>query len=194
MNDEQSTEQHSNPARQAPAQETPGESADKPTPKRRRSRTQAGEEQPAGDVFEQVIADARTRQMDAAQAAQASSSRDGNGQTEEYKLKWLDRFEVYVDDDAGVKVREDRKNKRMTIALRSEPPADVTDMLRDGEWIEDCKQHNTWHKHIDDMRPGDPRDEARRLAFKAANLIRAEEGLPLKRSYYSSREGYGSRG
>jgi hypothetical protein len=126
------------------------------------SQKKAAVEEPMGDVFGQAIAEAQARQAED----------HGNGeQAEESKPKYDPRPASYVDREAGVKVREDRKNNLMTIALRDEPPGEVTDMLGDAGY-----------------------DEARELAFQAANLIREEAGLPQKESADISREGSRGRG
>jgi hypothetical protein len=63
----------------------------------------------------------------AAQVVQSVA--DATAMPEEYKPKWIDRFAEYVDAEAGVKLRQDRKNGLSTIAFKQAPSEAVLDLL-----------------------------------------------------------------
>jgi hypothetical protein len=109
------------------------------------------------------------------------------GEAEAYKPVWKDRFEEWVDTQAGVKLRLDRKNGLTTLAYRDQPPADVIELL-DSRGFTFDEELGVFAKKVSDMRPVESRQEAQHLAYDTANIIRAEKGLERKTSYYISRE------
>jgi len=97
------------------------------------------------------------------------------------KSKWVSRFGSFGDYQAGLRLIEDRQNKRMTIQFQDKPSDAVRAVLK-------AKEHGfrydpndkLWYKPIDQAKPIQSRQEADELVFKVANIIRAEKGLEQK--------------
>jgi hypothetical protein len=121
----------------------------------------------------------------AAQVVQSVA--DATAMPEEYKPKWIDRFAEYVDTEAGVKLRKDRKNGLSTIAFRDAPSQAVLDLL-DAHGYQFDQEFGVFAKKVSELRPVESRTESAHLAFDAANIIRGEKGLERKMSGYISRE------
>jgi hypothetical protein len=98
---------------------------------------------------------------------------------EEYKPKWIDRFAEYVNAEAGVKLRQDRKNGLSTIAFKEAPSATVLDLL-DSHGYQFDQEFGVFAKKVSELRPVESRTESAHLAFPAANIIRGDKGLERK--------------
>ncbi len=94
------------------------------------------------------------------------------------KSPWQKRFGSFTDNMAGVRLIEDRENKRMMIQFNEKPSDAVRDMMKSEpyQYRYDTEQQ-VWYKPISPHTPVSSRGEAQELAFKVADLIRSEQGL-----------------
>jgi hypothetical protein len=99
------------------------------------------------------------------------------------KSKWQSRFPEWIDEQAGVRLVEDRQNRRMTIRFAEKPPEAVRKLAKAEYGFKFDFDDEVWYKRIDPAKPRQSRDEAAELAFNAANLIRQEKGLEQKSSF-----------
>lgn len=143
------------------------------------------------DVFDQVIAGQQlaegTQQAQPTPAQQSHAhGAEQDEQAGQYQPKWVNNFAKWADDQAGVKLREDRRNKLHTIAFRETAPESAVELLLSRGYQEDPEVKDLFAKPINELRRADSHDEAQELARDVANLVRADKGLPQK-GYYISR-------
>jgi hypothetical protein len=97
------------------------------------------------------------------------------------KSKWISRFGSFGDYQAGVRMIEDRQNKRMTIQFQDKPSDAVRAVLKSKEHgFRYDPNDKLWYKPIDQAKHIQSRQEADELVFKVANMIRTEKGLEPK--------------
>jgi hypothetical protein len=100
------------------------------------------------------------------------------------KSKWVTRFGSYGDYQAGVRLIEDRKNRRMTIQFEEKPSDAVRAVLKSEEYgYRYDSEDQLWYKAINPAKPRQSREEADELVQKLANMIRQEKGLEPKEAY-----------
>lgn len=136
--------------------------------KARRTRRKPAEQAaaPEKDVFDDAI---EARQADEAQK-KATAHLQG----------------YWRDNEAGVRIEEDRKNRLTTILFREDPPEAATDRLADAGYKRDGDDR-VYSKKIDGMRAYQHREEAEQLVLDVTNDVREAKGLPPRESYYISR-------
>jgi hypothetical protein len=94
------------------------------------------------------------------------------------KSKWLPRFGIFTDVQAGVHLVEDRKNKRMTIQFKEKPSDAVRGVMKGEPYLYRYDaEEKLWFKRINQATPAATRAEADELAGKVASMIRTEKGL-----------------
>ena len=102
---------------------------------------------------------------------------------QEHKSKWLARFPSWIDPEAGVRLIEDRQNRRMTVKFDEKPEEKVRKVMKEElRWRFD-DENQLWYKKMNPATPRQDREEAEQLAFTVANMIREEKGLPQKQSF-----------
>jgi hypothetical protein len=102
---------------------------------------------------------------------------------EPHRSKWLARFNSWADHEVGVRLTEDRQNRRMTIRFEEKPGEAVRKLLKEEYGYRFDGEDAVWHKSINPAKARQSRGEAEELAFKAANLIRQEKGLEQKTAF-----------
>jgi hypothetical protein len=161
---------------QAGEQETVGPRSDPIT-------GQAHDHRDEPDVFDQAIA--ARQQAESGQPSQEPGSEADIGQGNQ-KKPWKARMGHWRDNEAGVRIEEDRRNNLSTIIFRDKPPAKAIKLLQDSGWKED-KEAGGWSKKIDRLRPGKSRATADETVLEVDNIIREGKGLPPRQSFYISR-------
>jgi hypothetical protein len=146
---------------------------------------QAQENRGQPDVFDQAIA--ARQQAESAQPPQEPGTGADLGQGNQ-KKPWKSRFGHWRDNEAGVRIEEDRRNNLSTIIFREDPPAKALKLLEERGWQED-KEGGGWSRKIDPLRPGESRATADEIVLELDNIIREGKGLPPRQSYYISRNG-----
>jgi len=116
-----------------------------------------------------------------------SGSETDAGQDQQ-KRPWKSRFGHWRDNEAGVRIEEDRRNNLSTIIFKEEPPANAVKLLQERGWVED-KEGGGWSRKIDPLRPGESRGKADDTVLEVDNIIREGKGLPPRQSFYISRNG-----
>jgi hypothetical protein len=99
------------------------------------------------------------------------------------RSKWVSRFGSWADHEAGVYLTEDRQNRLMTIRFNEKPPEAVRKLMKEESGYRFDGEDQVWYKRISPASARQSREEAEELAFKAANLIRQENGLEAKKSF-----------
>jgi hypothetical protein len=95
--------------------------------------------------------------------------------------KWVSRFGSFGDYQAGVRLIEDRQNRRMTIQFQDKPSDAVRALLKSKEHgFRYDPNDKLWYKPIDQAKHIQSRQEADELVYKVANMLRAEKGLEQK--------------
>jgi hypothetical protein len=95
------------------------------------------------------------------------------------KSTWQSRFGIYGDYGAGVRLIEDRQNRRMTIQFEEKPSKAVHALLKgDKHGFRFDSGDQVWYKRIDQAKPRQSREEAEVLAQTVAQMVHAEKGLP----------------
>jgi hypothetical protein len=117
--------------------------------------------------------------QDALPANEPPASSESQSEEGQKKRKWAPQFNNFGDYEAGVRVIEDRPNKRMTIQFAEKPSAEVLAVMKSKEYgysydIED----KLWYKRINPAKPRQSRAEADELFLKVDNMVREEKGLP----------------
>ena len=90
---------------------------------------------------------------------------------------------IWTDVEAGVHLREDQTNRRMTIQFDEKPQEGVRRLLKEEHGYRFDGENKLWYKRINPAAARQYRDEAEQLAFEAANLVRQERGLEQKSSF-----------
>jgi hypothetical protein len=112
------------------------------------------------------------------------SASPGDEAADAPRSPWQSRFGSWSDDDAGVRLIEDRQNRRMTIKFVEKPPEAVRSAMKDPEYgYRFDGEELVWYKKINAAKPIQARQEAEELAFKVANMIREEKGMEQKKSF-----------
>jgi len=136
----------------------------------------------AGDVFDQAIA-ARHQQ-------EAAQRQPGDEPPEPAKAEWKQRVGYWRDNEAGVRIEEDRRNGVSTIIFRDDVPDQsmrkAKQAMRENGWQED-RHEGGWSKKIDRLRASQSREDAENMVLAVANIIREEKGLEPKQSFYITR-------
>ena len=102
------------------------------------------------------------------------------------KSKWLPRFGIFTDVQAGVHLVEDRANKRMTIQFKDKPSDAVRAVIKGEPYLYRYDgEEKLWFKPIKQSTPAASRAEADELAAKVASMIRTEKGLEQLTPYRS---------
>jgi hypothetical protein len=100
------------------------------------------------------------------------------------KSTWVARFGYWTDNEAGVRLIEDRQNRQMTIKFVEKPSEAVRTLMKSDErGFRFDPEDQVWYKRINPAKPRQSREEAEQLAFEAANLIRAEKGLEQRKAF-----------
>jgi hypothetical protein len=89
------------------------------------------------------------------------------------------------DNQAGVRLEEDRTNKLTTILFRDKPPSKAALFLAANGYVQDGE--NAYSKKIDPLRRYEHRAEREDVVLEVTNLVRDEKGLPRRESFYISR-------
>jgi hypothetical protein len=144
---------------------------------------QAQENRGQPDVFNQAIA--ARQQAESAQPSQEPGTEADIGQGNQ-KKPWKSRMGHWRDNEAGVRIEEDRRNNLSTIIFKEEPPAKAVKLLQEHGWQED-KEGGGWSRKIDPLRPGESRAKADDIVLALDNIIREGKGLPPRKSFYISR-------
>ena len=102
------------------------------------------------------------------------------------KSKWLPRFGIFTDVQAGVHLIEDRANKRMTIQFKDKPSDAVRAVIKVEPYLYRYDgEEKLWYKPIKQTAAAGSRAEADELAGKVASMIRTEKGLEQLTPYRS---------
>ena len=100
------------------------------------------------------------------------------------KSTWASHFGSWADYEAGVKLIEDRENRRLTIKFDEKPSEAVRGLMKNPErGFRFDPDDQVWYKRLNHAKPGQSRREAEELAFDAANMIRQEKGLQTKKAF-----------
>jgi len=100
------------------------------------------------------------------------------------KTKWNSRIGGgWGDFEAGVRLNEDHRNRRMTIKFDEKPSEEVRKLMKDEYGYRFDGENQLWYKRINPATARQAREEAEELAFQVANLIRHEKGLEQKESF-----------
>jgi hypothetical protein len=109
---------------------------------------------------------------------------EGSAATAPPKSKWVSHFGSYGDYEVGVRLIEDRINRRMTIQFQEKPPEAIRAVLKGDEYgYRFDAQDQLWYKPINQDKPRQSRQEAEELVHKVANMIRQDKGLEQKESF-----------
>jgi hypothetical protein len=93
-------------------------------------------------------------------------------------------FGIWGDDEVGVRLIEDRRNKRMTILFEDKPSEAVRALMRSEPYrYRAGHEEEVWFKQINPHRPRECREEAEELAFKVVNMMREEKGLEPRKAF-----------
>lgn len=96
---------------------------------------------------------------------------------------WAAKFGFWSDFEAGVRLVEERDNRRMTIQFGEKPSEAVRTLMKSEPYgFRFDAEDQLWYKRINPAKPRQVRIQAEELAFAVANLIRAEKGLPQRQS------------
>jgi hypothetical protein len=107
---------------------------------------------------------------------------EGQGTETTQKSKWAPRFGVFGDYEAGVRLIEDRQNRRLTIQFAEKPSEAVRAVLKSAEHgYRFDGEDQVWYKPINPDKPRQSREEADDLVYRVADMIRQEKGLPLRK-------------
>jgi hypothetical protein len=111
-----------------------------------------------------------------------ASTEDHTAEAPTAKSKWAPRFGIFGDYEAGVRLIEDRQNRRMTIKFEEKPSDAVRAVLKSKEnGYRFDAEDQLWYKPINQAKPRQSREEAEELAYTVADMIRVEKGLPKKK-------------
>jgi hypothetical protein len=129
------------------------------------------------------IADTTGEPAEAAEPTAPEAGREEQadaGPPDVAKSKWLPRFEGYTDPEAGVRLIEDRENRRMTIKFDAKPSKAVLDVMKQESGYRFDGEDELWYKFINPAKPRQTRAEAEEVVVKVANMVRQDKGLPEK--------------
>ena len=90
-----------------------------------------------------------TRKKNAEETAQTShvSGNETDAGQDHQKRPWKSRIGHWRDNDAGVRIEEDRRNNLSTIIFKEEPPAKAVKLLQERGWVED-KEGGGWSRKM----------------------------------------------
>ena len=108
-------------------------------------------------------------------------SSEGQAAEGPQKSKWVQRFGIFGDYEAGVRLIEDRQNRRMTIKFETKPSEPIRAVMKNPErgWRFD-DEDEVWYKRINPAKSRQSREEAEELVYEVADMLRKEKGLPPK--------------
>jgi hypothetical protein len=125
--------------------------------------------------------EASSKPTQVTETAQAASVADPSAEQPEPtapKNKWLPRFGIFTDVQAGVHLVEDRANKRMTIQFTDKPSDAVRAVIKGEPYLYRYDgEEKLWYKPIKQAAAAASRAEADELAATVARMIRSEKGL-----------------
>jgi hypothetical protein len=117
--------------------------------------------------------------QEAIPAHEPSASNESQEPEGPKKSKWLPRFGSFGDYQAGVRLIEDRENRRMTIKFAEKPSDAVRALLKSEEYgYRFDSEDQVWYKFINPAKPRQSRADADELVLKVADMLREEKGLP----------------
>ncbi len=100
------------------------------------------------------------------------------------KPRWNSRIGGgWGDFEAGVRLNEDHRNRRMTIKFDEKPSEEVRQIMKREYGYTFDGENQLWYKRINPATARQAREEAEELAFQVANMIRQEKGLEQKQSF-----------
>lgn len=136
------------------------------------ARTRRAETGQETDSVEQPQADSPAAEAPGSAAGQAGG-----------KGNWVARFGTWADYEAGVRLTEDRENRRMMIKFDEKPSEAVREVMKREHGYQFDGEDQAWYKRVNFAKPKQSRQEAEDLALQVANMIRAEKELEQKQSF-----------
>ena len=119
--------------------------------------------------------------QDALPANEPAARSESQAEEGPKKSKWLPRFGSFGDYQAGVRLIEDRENRRMTIKFEEKPSDAVRAVLKSEDYgYRFDGEDQVWYKFINPAKQRQTRTEADELVLKVADMLREEKGLPKR--------------
>jgi len=118
------------------------------------------------------------------QPLESSSSPETPSSAGDAPKKWVTQFGSWGDYEAGVRLVEDRQNRRMVITFEEKPSEPVRTLMKSEQYgYRFDPQDKDWYKPINPAKPRQAREEAEDLVLQVTNLIRQEKGLEPRKSF-----------
>lgn len=148
-----------------------------------------------GDVFAEATA-ARQAEEPAKDFQAGHHEPNGNGHSNGHAAKHQPRHKAWnaapgegghwKRNDAGVRIKENWKDKLHEIITEDRLPQKAVDLLVENGWQYDVKTEG-FSKPMDKLRAHSSRERADEMALAVANIVLAEKGMPELKSFYNSR-------